>query len=111
VVGDVHTLTNCLVNWNAVTWSLNYRANYTYYQFGESIQSLTAVHVGGIGTFKDAGTQIVTPSANSANWAMGEGHATQSITILGMGITRTIGIELWINTRANPPAQEHGFGT
>ena len=108
---DVHTLTNCLVKWNAATWSMDFRASYDYYQFGENLNGIVAVHVGGVGTINQIGSEIIVAHGDSATWVSGEGHAVQMITIMGMGITRSIGIRLKVNTRANPKAQEQGFGT
>ena len=109
---DVHTFRNCLVAWNAATWSMDYTADYDYYQFGSNIISLRGAHVGGIGSFSGLGTEIITAHANSSEIALGEGHAIQALTIFGVGVNRSIGIQLKVNTRWTPrKAQESSFGS
>lgn len=110
---DVHTYKNCTVAWNAVTWSMDYKANYSYYQFGASISNLRALHYGGAGDFSAAVLELVDGTVTTrAGVAEAEGRVTQKLTVAGVGATRVVGVRLKVSAAyTGRKARESSFGS
>jgi hypothetical protein len=103
---DIRVFTNCLVAWDAVTWSMTYRANYDWYQFGSNISYVGGITYGGAGSFSDVRTEIINGHGGGhAVDALARGVMVQTVSWI---FSRTVGINLAVSSSAG--ARESSFG-
>jgi hypothetical protein len=94
---DSHTYKNCHVGWDAASWSVGYFADYGYYQFGNWMGNLRGLTAGGVGSFASPQIQTVVSSCNTSCSSFGLGTYLQSLTVGGVGVTRTVGVKIEVN--------------
>lgn len=107
---DQHTYKNCRISWDAASWSMEYWADYGYYQFGSTMMSVRGLRVEGGGSFSSPNNTVVVSSCNSSCDTWGQGTALQAISISGVGIARTIGIKVANNNSNKKGGKSSSIG-
>lgn len=110
VTADVHEYKNCVVGWNAATWSMEYHADFGYYQFGSWVSSIRGVNVEGAGDFSNIQANVIVSTCNSSCTSWGQGQAIQKIAIAGVGSSRTIGTKISVNNTDKKGGRSSSFG-
>jgi hypothetical protein len=87
-------MANCLISWDAVSWSMDYRADYRFNATSSVITKVRALHYGGAGSLSNGRLEIVTPRGTKTV----KSHARGSVDQSTPAFTRTVGIDLKVST-------------
>ncbi|MGH3566257.1 MAG: hypothetical protein ACRDRH_09540 [Pseudonocardia sp.] len=86
----------CLISWDAVSWSMSFRADYRFNSGGSSIYRVYGHTYGGAGTISDPKLTVLHSPAGKKDSSRAQGSVTQK----GGGVfTRTVGINLTVTPR------------
>jgi hypothetical protein len=88
--GGTLYMNNCRISWEAITWSMDFRATYRINHGGTAIASVAGLHYGGVGSLSNARLEIIRSSAPRGSYSLARGSVDQGTELF----TRSVGIEL-----------------
>lgn len=103
--GNSTYMDNCLISWDAISWSMSFRADYRFNSGGSSIYRVSALTYGGAGDLSNPKVEVVKSPAGRKDTSRAQGSVTQK----GGGFfSRTVGIRLSVTPKGG---RTSSFGT
>ena len=103
----INAYTFCDVWWDAATWNMRYKVDYTWHNSGSSVSNIRYVTAGGLGIQDDIKIEYIQPSVSSSDdVASARATVSQNIGAKGVNIKSTVGILIEVCAAWNRKAHE-----